>query len=239
MYFRRKKLLLNWHASLIEETTMKIVCTGVKIEQDWAVLAASCTLGEVDSKSWHKYKIIIGSFTRNKAIVRNQLRDILQVHIHPEYDGKYDSTSDIAAIQLLPSTSNRENVAESLCIMSHNDLTDSIQAFRNGLMSASMKAATRRASVGVHRVKVASKLCSSGQFMCSRLVNTNSSQYNLHHSPVYVRYGISDTDWGLAGLTTIKSRKTRLGGSIIHRHIPLYAHVSWLEHVMGRINSWT
>ena len=229
--------MINWHASLVEHSLSKVLCTGVRLDDNWVTLKASCVEGRAIAKSRDKYRIAIGYLALDSTNRESKLRSINRVTIHPEYNRKNKRKYDIALIQLTPLRTQKGKYDDAPCIMSQPDLTKAINEFKIGTITSSPTEANawlNRIDVSANKIKLAPVLCSSGQYVCSRFVNINKTTHNIDNAPIYVRYGIRDIDWGLAGLTTRKWRRTKSGRSVIHKHIPLYAYINWFDYVMGK-----
>lgn len=232
----------------MNESDKEVLCTGARLDTDWFILSASCLVDRLDSKSLHTYLAVIGSnsFNSNKSKANNaRVRSMQKVTIHPEFEGRAGTRYDIALVQLTPQLGSMPQLYnESPCIMSKGDLEQSIATFKVGRLTSSKSRTddTEYAQIKIEhmRNRLAPKLCSSGNYMCSRFKQKQDelSNYNLIGAPIYVRHGIGDSDWALSALNTHKSRTSKKGGSIIHKHLPLYAHVNWFQHVMEQEARW-
>lgn len=236
---RGKKLLVNWHVSIIKESTKEIVCTGVRLDENWIIVTASCIVGKIDSKSWNEYKAIVGYLLVKPYTNEARVRTMRKLIIHPQYKGEKSGRYDVGLVELTALNKPAMVYADSPCIMSRGDLLKSLKEFKIGTITTSIKSKDlwpRPVSITPRKTRLAPKFCTSGWYICSRPINTETSAYHIEQAPVYVRYGISDTDWGLAGLTTAKWRRTKSGKSRVRKHIPLYVHVDWFEHIMREEN---
>lgn len=227
-------MLVNWHTSVIKEGVQKVLCTGVHLDDNWVTVRASCT-EKINGKSEQAYRVAIGYLAENPEKREVRLRRIRRIIKHPEFKGERGSKYNIALIQLtgVPATDNEHHP----CIMSQQDLKQAIKTFRIGMATISPVRANTWMNwidVAATKIKLAPRLCSSNKYICSRLGGINSTSHNIENAPIYVRYGIRDVDWGLAGLTTLKWRKTKSGRSVVHKHLPLYSYINWFEHVMGK-----
>ena len=214
-----------------------MLCTGVRLDGDWITLKASCIEGRAISKSKHRYRVAIGYLAESHLKSDVRLREIRQIVIHPEYKRKGKSKYDLALIQLTPMQKPTIKYDDSPCIMSHQDLKKAIKAFKTGFITSSPIRANEEFNwidVVAAKIKLAPTLCSSEQYICSKFTQLNRTAYNIDNAPIYVRYGIRDIDWGLAGLTTLKWRTTKSGHTVIHKHTPLYAYINWFDYVMRK-----
>ena len=214
---------------MIEQDT-ETVCTGVRLDEKWVTLRASCIQGKTIQKSQHKYKVAIGHLDGD---VGEQLRSISKVVIHPEFERRNKRRYDIALIKLAGAPEAAEQYSSFPCIVSEIDLTRTIKEFKVGMITYGGRG-EEWLDVTSKKIKLAPKLCSSGKYICSRFVKKSPSTQTIRDAPIYVRLGIRDTDWGLAGLTTAEWRRTRSGNSIIHKHTPLYSYINWFDYVMGK-----
>ena len=231
-------MLVSWHVSVVSLTTREVLCSGARLDTDWFILPASCAVEKLNSKLFHTYRAVIGTTDLNYQAGDARVRTMQKLTIHPEFTGKASTRYDIALVQLNPLQSISQLYSESPCIMSKGDLERSIATFKIGRLTATQARSTNSVKVSLRRNKLAPKLCSSGTYMCSRLKNTEELNYNLLGAPIYIRHGIGDSDWALSALNTAKSRLSKSGKSLVRKHLPLYAHVNWFQHVMEQEARW-
>lgn len=228
---------MNWHANIVDPSTKTVVCSGVRLNENWITVTASCLTDalSIKSKTSRKYKVIIGNLVGEIKPTDPRVRYMQTTYTHPQYNDNKTSMYDMALVRLTVLPHPSPIYRESPCIMTHGDLENSINMFRIGMVTVSEKtnpSDKQWVSIVPKRAKLSPKLCSSGQYLCSRLRNTDSSKYIIVNAPTYTRYGISDADWGLSALTTSKWRISKSGKTIVRKHIPLYRYVNWYEYVM-------
>ena len=199
-------------------------------------MSASCLEKMINAKDITAYAATIGSVKVTQTDDRKRLREIKKIYIHPEYRKAW-RVNDIALVLMVELPQEYRYYSMSPCIMGKGDLELAIRVFRKGRVTISMSNETSlRVETKVN--KVAAQLCTDGKYMCSRLLRVNEEDFNLRGAPVYVRYGIRESDWGLAALNTGKMRLTKSGRSIVRKHLPLYAYVNWFEHVIEQEARW-
>lgn len=230
-------MLVNWHVSVIKQGVERVLCTGVRLDDNWVTVRASCVGGDITVRSRHAYRVAIGYLARDSTKKKAGLRNVRRIVVHPEYKGEKNSKYNIALIQLTPVPELTMKYGNAPCIMSQPDLTQAIKSFKIGMITTSPVRANAELNwidVKATKIRIAPKLCSSSRYICSRFLSINRTTHNTENAPIYVRYGIRDVDWGLAGLTTSKWRVTKAGKSIVHRHMPLYSYINWFEYIMSK-----
>lgn len=230
-------MLSSWHVSILRNGSDDILCTGTRLDDDWLVTSASCLETNVDNKNLNFYTAVIGSsklFGKSKNTER--LREIRRTYTHPEYR-RAGARNDIALVLMTSLSYEYRIYAENPCILSKSDLESSLNTFRIGRLTVSKRNYTS-VDINVKRNKLAGSLCSSGRYICSRFNKVSSDMYNIPGAPVYVRYGVRESDWALAGLNTDRIRLTKSGKSLIRKHLPMYAYVNWFEHIIEQEARW-
>jgi len=227
--------MTTWHASLVSHSG-EILCTGARLTRDWVVFSATC-LKRLTSSNIANHSVIIGSTNDIKQTRSRRHRAVHRYINHPEYS-EPDSLHDVGLVHLAPYRGFSRLYMDDACIMPRSDLLMSIADFYKGKVTMSKIAADNFIEVTMKNAKLKSTLCGSDKYVCSRIINAEPEEYNLLSTPLYIRYGIGDSDWGLAGLTTNLQRTSKSGLSIIRKQLPLYAYVNWFDYIITQYYHW-